>query len=76
MYHMEEDAVNFLGRGWFRAAWKVDFGLEESYPVVLKTLRLEREFYDEYYDLHRKDAVAMERLTVSTETAFCMHFDS
>ena len=67
MYHMEEDAVNFLGRGWFRAAWKVDFGLEESYPVVLKTLRLEREFYDEYYDLHRKDAVAMERLTVSVE---------
>jgi len=64
LYHMEEDAVSFLGRGWFRAAWKVDFGLEESYPVVLKTLRLEREFYDEYYELHRKDAVAMERLTV------------
>ena len=39
MYHMEEDSVGFLGRGWFRAAWKVDFGLEESYPVVLKTLR-------------------------------------
>ena len=64
LYHMEEDAVSFLGRGWFRAAWKVDFGLEDSYPVVLKTLRLEREFYDEYYELHRKDAVAMERLTV------------
>ena len=74
MYHMEEDAVNFLGRGWFRAAWKVDFGLEESYPVVLKTLRLEREFYDEYYDLHRKDSVAMERLTVSIETWMLIGF--
>ena len=38
-YHVEEDSVHFLGRGWFRAAWKVDFGLEGSYPVVLKTLR-------------------------------------
>ena len=70
LYHMEEDAVSFLGRGWFRAAWKVDFGLEDSYPVVLKTLRLEREFYDEYYELHRKDAVAMERLTVRRTMAF------
>ncbi|VEU44260.1 unnamed protein product [Pseudo-nitzschia multistriata] len=33
--------------------------------VVLKTLRIEREFLDEYFDLHRRDAVAMERLTFS-----------
>lgn len=30
-----------------------------------KTLRLEREFKPEYYELHRRDAVAMERLTRS-----------
>ena len=30
-------------------------------PVNLKTLRLDREFFDEYDDLHRRDAVAMER---------------
>ena len=61
----KDDYVAFLGRGWFRGAWRVDFGLEGREPVVLKTLRLEREFYDEYYDLHNKDALAMERLTKS-----------
>jgi len=65
-YKVREDNIDFLGRGWFRAAWKVDSGIHENDPVVLKTLRLEREFYDEYYELHRKDAVAMERLTVSS----------
>mmetsp|Transcript_30224 Transcript_30224/g.66464 ORF Transcript_30224/g.66464 Transcript_30224/m.66464 type:complete len:874 (-) Transcript_30224:40-2661(-) len=64
-YKVREDNIDFLGRGWFRAAWKVDSGIHENDPVVLKTLRLEREFYDEYYELHRKDAVAMERLTPS-----------
>ena len=33
--------------------------------VVLKTLRLEREYKREYYELHRRDALAMERLTYS-----------
>lgn len=33
--------------------------------VVLKTLRIVREFEPEYYELHRRDAVAMERLTHS-----------
>lgn len=33
--------------------------------VVFKMLRLEREFLDEYYELHRRDAVAMEHLTFS-----------
>jgi hypothetical protein len=36
-----------------------------SVSIVLKTLRLEREFLEEYYELHRRDAVAMERLTFS-----------
>ena len=33
--------------------------------VVLKTLRMERDFLEEYYELHRRDALAMERLTFS-----------
>lgn len=53
----------FLGQGWFRSTWQVGSDTEE--PVVLKTLRLEREFLEEYYELHRRDAVAMERLTHS-----------
>lgn len=70
------DKLVFLGQGWFRAAWKLSFleynadggantsDMKES-QLVLKTLRLEREFLDEYYELHRRDAVAMERLTWS-----------
>ena len=56
--------LDFLGQGWFRSTWK----LQDTYDynsLVLKTLRIEREFLDEYYDLHRRDAVAMERLTHS-----------
>jgi hypothetical protein len=66
----KDDELKFLGEGWFRAAWQFSFleynadSVEES-ALVLKTLRLEREFLDEYYELHRRDAVAMERLTWS-----------
>ena len=48
----------FLGQGWFRMAWLYE-------DVVLKMLRLEREYLDEYYELHRRDAVAMDHLTFS-----------
>ena len=53
-----------LGNGWFRHAFKV---VDNIYGVntAMKTLRLEREFLPEYYELHRRDAVAMERLTSS-----------
>jgi serine/threonine protein kinase len=57
-----EDLLLFLGRGWFRHTWRLDTRLDS---VVLKTLRLERDFMEEYYELHRRDAVAMERLTHS-----------
>mmetsp|Transcript_17770 Transcript_17770/g.30046 ORF Transcript_17770/g.30046 Transcript_17770/m.30046 type:complete len:660 (-) Transcript_17770:93-2072(-) len=73
---IKQEDITFLGQGWFRAAWKMDVeGLEqydeeeEDYyqkeSVVLKTLRYEREFLQEYYELHRRDALAMERLTAS-----------
>ena len=58
--------LTFLGQGWFRSTWKVNLndGIQNE-TMVLKTLRLEREFLEEYYELHRRDAVAMERLTFS-----------
>lgn len=59
--HEEQLAV--LGEGWFRTTWKLDQWNNET--TVLKTLRMEREFHAEYYELHRRDAVAMERLTWS-----------
>ena len=72
----KEVSLEFLGQGWFRAAWEVhaeyipDYDWEEDAwgyeeTVVLKTLRIEREFLDEYFELHRRDAMAMERLTFS-----------
>lgn len=59
----KSSTLQLLGTGWFRSTWKWDTDGDAS--VVLKTLRLDREFFDEYYDLHRRDAVAMERLTHS-----------
>jgi hypothetical protein len=38
---------------------------EMESTVILKTLRMEREFLEEYFDLHEHHAVAMEQLTFS-----------
>lgn len=59
---LTDEALKQLGRGWFRTTWRWDRFNE---ALVLKTLRVEREFLNEYYDLHNRDAVAMERLTAS-----------
>ena len=58
---IKQEDIAFLGQGWFRAAWRMDVdGLEEyddeeeeyfnRESVVLKTLRYEREFLEEYYE--------------------------
>lgn len=71
-----EDSLLVLGEGWFRTTWRLDRTMprtaindkEKKTPpesVVLKTLRIAREYLSEYYELHRRDAVAMERLTAS-----------
>lgn len=59
---IHEEQLTVLGEGWFRTAWRLD---ARDQTTVLKTLRIEREFLPEYYELHRRDAVAMERLTWS-----------
>ena len=56
-------SIQILGTGWFRSTWQWDTVGDKS--IALKTLRIDREFYDEYFDLHRRDAMAMERLTHS-----------
>jgi serine/threonine protein kinase len=53
-----------LGEGWFRTTWRMD-NADQDETVVLKTLRIIRDFSPEFYELHRRDAVAMERLTFS-----------
>jgi hypothetical protein len=70
--------ADFLGQGWFRQAWELQPHTntplletsqeEEEDNVILKMLRYERDYFDEYYDLHRRDAMAMERLTASPYT--------
>jgi serine/threonine protein kinase len=71
-----EDSLLVLGEGWFRTTWRLDRVMPHTTSenketkaqpesVVLKTLRIAREFLSEYYELHRRDAVAMERLTAS-----------
>jgi len=53
-----------LGNGWFRDAWKVSDQVNNS-SFAFKTLRIERDFIPEYFELHRRDSVALERLTES-----------
>jgi serine/threonine protein kinase len=57
-----QEQLTVLGEGWFRTAWRLE---QSGVTTVLKTLRIEREFLEEYYELHRRDAIAMERLTRS-----------
>ncbi len=56
-------SAKLLGNGWFRDAWKVSDVNNSSF--AFKTLRLERDFVPEYFELHRRDSVALERLTES-----------
>lgn len=58
----EEEQLHVLGEGWFRTTWQLT---AHNASVVLKTLRIERDFLQEYYELHRRDALTMERLTWS-----------
>ena len=66
-----DSQLQLLGQGWFRAAWKLDRqppdreDPQEDETLILKMLRPERDFTEEFYELHRRDAVAMEQLTHS-----------
>jgi len=69
-------SAKLLGNGWFRDAWKVSDEVNNS-SFAIKTLRLERDFMPEYFELHRRDSVALERLTESPYVmdiyGFCGH---
>jgi hypothetical protein len=61
----EEDiaSIHELGKGFFRSTWKWAAVGDKS--IALRTLRMDRQFHEFHFDLHRRDAVAMERLTHS-----------
>jgi len=68
-----ESTVKILGSGYWRDVWRVKDGQGDK--QVLKTIRYEHDYEDRNYDRHRRDALAMERLTSSPNIvdiyAFC-----
>ena len=61
---MEQDLLHaeYLANGYWRDVWQVTSGKEET---ILKTIRYEHDYTPRNYDRHRRDAVAMERLSSS-----------
>lgn len=61
----QEDHIRILSlSGFWRDIWLVNSAARKE-KVVLKTLRLRHEFSERNFDRHRRDALAMERLTSS-----------
>lgn len=56
-------SVKILGNGYWRDVWRVRE--YDGTPLVLKTIRYEHDFEERNYERHRRDAVAMERLSPS-----------
>ena len=80
--------VQLIANGYWRDVWRVIEQASNHHiqntntnnagnygPVVLKTIRYEHAYDERNYDRHRRDAIAMERLTSSTYVvniyAFC-----
>jgi len=63
MTNFEASNMDFVGNGAYRDVWVVNE--PNGVHRVLKTLRYKREFEPRNYDRHRRDAIAMERLTSS-----------
>lgn len=57
----KKPTLELLGSGYWRDTWS----LQDYITVVLKTIRYEHDINERNYDRHRRDALAMERLTWS-----------
>jgi len=61
----DNDDTSVLGiKGFFRMAWKLNHP-PRGESVVMKTLKMVHTYEDNFYEKHRIDALAMERLTSS-----------
>jgi len=60
------DSLYILGSGFFRHTWKLKYG-SSSETAVIKTLRMRKDidYTHGIYEIHRREAVAMDRLTKS-----------
>lgn len=69
----QESYVQYLASGYWRDVWALQNEAHEN--TVVKTMRYEHDYTPRNLDRHRRDAVAMERLTASTNIidiyAFC-----
>ena len=68
-----EESLRLIANGYWRDVWKVVD--PAGTPVVLKTIRYEHDYEERNYDRHRRDAVAMERLTSSPYVMDIYAFD-
>jgi serine/threonine protein kinase len=59
----QDTYARYLANGYWRDVWTVKEASDET--TVLKTMRYEHDYTPRNYDRHRRDAVAMERLTSS-----------
>lgn len=59
----KDEQVRLIANGYYRDVWTILGSASEKY--VLKTLRYQHEHVPRNYERHRKDAIAMERLTNS-----------
>ena len=56
--------VQLLGHGYYRSVWKVrDY--DGFSPIAIKTINYDKHFDPRTYDVHRIDAMVMERMTSS-----------
>lgn len=62
------EPLRFIAHGYWRDVWKAEAIHNVATPaekIVLKTLRYQHDYKPRNYDRHRRDAVAMERLSSS-----------
>lgn len=59
-----DEQVRLLGSGYWRDVWRVKAD-RQSETNIVKTLRYKHAWEERNYDRHRRDALAMERLTWS-----------
>ena len=64
--------VKLIANGYWRDVWRIMTTSNTANttsiiaPLILKTIRYEHDYTDRNFDRHRRDAVAMERLTSSS----------
>ena len=69
LYHNHHDTIFFIANGYYRDVWRITTTTtnnnNSSDKLVIKTLRMQRDFSQRMLEKHRIDAVAMDQLSTS-----------